>query len=104
MSGETSSDSFRPKACPACRKAVIWARFKDGNLATLIPVETCAPGKGDIALSQVMFGKPGDMMEAQQVDGVRTKYRSHRDHCPKGRTAALGGSFSGGQQRKERPA
>jgi hypothetical protein len=85
---------------------VIWARQKVGSRATLIAVETCQEGQGDLALSVPMFEPPGAFV-AEKV-GNRTKYRGHRDHCPaaeKGRAVLCGGAFSaGGGRRKERPA
>ena len=109
MAVETSSKPSRPNTCPSCRRSVIWARFESRpGRATIIPVETCAEGQGDLSLVAPMFAEPGGLMEAQSVTNLRTRYRNHRDHCKAtapARAAGLGGPFtSAGFKRKERPA
>ena len=61
---------------------MIWARIETGpSTAVLVPVETCAEGAGDLALDPELFAKPGELVAAHRTQ-QRTRYRSHRDHCP----------------------
>lgn len=88
-----SAPTFHPNTCPTCRRAVIWAKFR----STLIPVETCADGAGNIGLSTGLFAAPNESPTAEIV-ATATRYREHRAHCPgqKGRGGgAAGGAFSG---------
>ena len=105
---ESSSSPSKPNTCPACRRSVIWARFESRpGRATIIPVETCAEGAGDLSLVAPMFPAPGGMLEAQSVTNLRTRYRNHRDHCRStapARAAGLDGPFTTTGRRKERPA
>ncbi len=68
---------------------------------TLVPIESCAKGRGNVALSAGMFAAAGDLPFVSVVSNG-TRYRLHRQHC-RG-TAAGAPSFSAvAFKRKARP-
>jgi hypothetical protein len=84
----------RPDTCPFCRLEVIWARFRPpkvrsgGRAFVPFPVEACAPGTGNIALTTALFTdfrgqSGGGAPPLAELVSNGTGYRSHRDHCPK---------------------
>jgi len=76
----------RPNTCPYCRRPVIWARVKGPRRGgkrfhVPFPIERCAPGTGNYALSVGFFFQEGVAQLAELV-AIGTSYRSHRDNCP----------------------
>lgn len=81
MASEIATLPIRPDTCPMCRRAVIWGRIEQGGgRVTLVPIETCAEGRGNVALSPGMFAAPGELLFVSVVSNG-TRYRMHRQHC-----------------------
>lgn len=84
---ETILETRARSSCALCKASVIWARIKappksGGRAYVPFPVERCAAGTGDVALTLPMFPFPDGEALLAEVVGNGTTYRSHRDHCP----------------------
>jgi hypothetical protein len=77
---------------------VTWARLRGPGGYRSIAIETCRPGAGDLALALALFDDGRGPIVVEVVN-VRTSYRAHRDHCPKGGGEAQAHSAAGFKQR-----
>lgn len=84
---ETNLETRSRRSCALCGTSVIWARIKgpakSGRRAYIpFPVERCAAGQGNVALTLPLFAFPDGKALLAELVLNGTTYRSHRDHCP----------------------
>jgi hypothetical protein len=76
---------------------VIWCSVVEGKRTRTVAIESCQPGRGNVALVFGLFG--GAPLAELVVNG--TAYRSHREHCTSRSVGAP--AFSRVGSRKQRP-